>query len=384
MTPADRALIRNPMTGEEPAESGQYQHREAREALRPQPLFGARALADWVFEGGAPERRIPGHRWRARWQAWWFEHHWRTEESRLAQLPLPADPLFVTGLWRSGTTVLHELLHAASGWATPRTWQCFNPSTCFLTPPPQENASTTRPMDAGRIATLGAQEDEFALLLLGEPSVYRAFIDPRRLRECGERLWQQKEGELPRWQHFVRGIAAASPGMRLLLKSPSHSFRLPLLCRLFPSAQFVWIGRDTADLLASNARMWSAMFERYALWGSPPRQLEDFLREMQRACVRVLEWCLANLSRERLLWLDFEAVRSDPRAALMAVAHFAARGAGETELQRWESALDRVLAAVPLHPGQRSQTRTEPVARELESIASAMRERFGPPHQVRR
>jgi omega-hydroxy-beta-dihydromenaquinone-9 sulfotransferase len=351
--------------------------------MSPQPLFGARALADWVFAGGVPQRGIPGHRWRSRWQAWWFEHHWRTEESRLAHLPLPADPLFITGLWRSGTTVLHELLHAASGWPTPRTWQCFNPSTCFLTAPPRVNASASRPMDAGRITALGAQEDEFALLLLGEPSVYRAFIDPRRLRECGEWLWQQKEGELTRWQHFVRGMAAASPEMRLLLKSPSHSFRLPLLCRLFPSAQFVWIGRDTAEVLTSNARMWGAMFERYGLWRTPPEQLEDFLRDMQRACVRVLEWCLANLSRERLFWLDFEALRTDPRAALTAVARFAARGAGETELRRWESAIDRVLGAVPLNPGQRSQAAAEPVSRELESIMGAMRRHFGSSDQVR-
>ncbi|TLZ38162.1 MAG: hypothetical protein E6K24_01165, partial [Gammaproteobacteria bacterium] len=138
----------------------------------PKPLFGARALADWVFARGSPQRRIPAHRWRATWHAWWFEHHWHTEESRLARLPLPADPLFITGLWRSGTTAMHELLHAASGWPTPLTWQCFNPSTCFLTGPPREDASVSRPMDRGRIAALGAQEDEFALLLLGEPSVY--------------------------------------------------------------------------------------------------------------------------------------------------------------------------------------------------------------------
>jgi omega-hydroxy-beta-dihydromenaquinone-9 sulfotransferase len=348
--------------------------------MNPQPLFGARALADWVFAGGAPQRRIPGHRWRAGWQAWWFEHHWRTEESRLAQLPNPADPLFITGLWRSGTTALHELLRAASSWPTPLTWQCFNPSTCFLTAPPRQDASTSRPMDEGRVTTLGAQEDEFALLLLGEPSVYRGFIDPRRLRASGERLWRQQEGELTRWQQFVRGVAAAAdPGTRLLLKSPNHSFRLPLLCRWFPRCQFVWLGRHTGEVLASNARMWQAMCARYALWDCPPGQLEEFLRDMLRACVDVLEWCLTHLTREQFLWVDFEALRTDPRTVLAAVARFAQPSADPAMPAHWESAIDRAVEAVPVYTGQRSPMPPGPEVDELESIMCVMRERFGIP-----
>ena len=75
---------------------------------------------------------------------------------------LPVDPVFILGLWRSGTTVLHELVNACGGWVTPQTWQCFHPSTCFLTGPPAHTAAAQRPMDRGLIATEGPQEDEFA------------------------------------------------------------------------------------------------------------------------------------------------------------------------------------------------------------------------------
>ena len=347
------------------------------EVMSPQPLFGGRALTDWVFAGGLPQRRIPGYRWRANWQAWWFERHWHAAETRLAPLPLPADPVFIMGLWRSGTTALHELVRAASGWPTPFTWQCFNPSICFLTEPPRADASATRPMDAGRIAALGAQEDEFALLLLGEPSVYRGLIDPRRLRSCGQQLWQQREGGLTRWQHFVRGIAASHEA-RVLLKSPNHSFRLPLLCRLFPRAQFVWIGRNISEVLASNVRMWRAMCEHYALWECPTEQLEGFLDDMVQACVAVLEWCLESLSRERLLWVDFESLCADPRSTLMAVARFTARSSSDASaFAHWESAIDRALQTVPVHFGQRSLAPAEPASRALEKIMDAARNRFG-------
>ncbi len=53
------------------------------------------------------------------------------------------------------------------------------------TRPSSRSASSVRWI-AGGSQPHGPQEDEFALLLLGEPSVYRGFIDPRRLRECAE------------------------------------------------------------------------------------------------------------------------------------------------------------------------------------------------------
>ncbi|HTW74005.1 MAG TPA: sulfotransferase, partial [Steroidobacteraceae bacterium] len=230
--------------------------------------YGARALAAWIRAGGTPQRRMPAHALKLRWHAHWFEQNWQAQTQRLQTLAAPDAPVFILGMWRSGTTVLHELLAACTGWNTPLTWQCFRPSTCFITRAPTEQAVVERPMDEGRISTLGPQEDEFALLLLGEPSVYRGFIDPRRLPECAAGLWEQPGGaaSLARWQLFVRGIAAQSADRRLLLKSPNHSFRLPLLSSLFPDAKFIWIGRHVGELLASNLRMWRAMIGLYGLW----------------------------------------------------------------------------------------------------------------------
>jgi omega-hydroxy-beta-dihydromenaquinone-9 sulfotransferase len=345
--------------------------------MKPRPLFGGRSLARWIEAGGRPQRHIPARRLRSAWQTWWFERNWRTEERQLESLPLPADPVLIIGLWRSGTTALHELVRTATGWATPQTWQCFNPSTCFLSAPPREDASMTRPMDQGTISALGPQEDEFALLLLGEPSVYRGFVDPRRLRECGERLWRADEGALPRWQQFVRGVAAGFPGTRLLLKSPSHTFRLPHLGALFPQAQFVWIGRHTGEVLASNLRMWSAMMQRYALWQCPDAALEEFLNDMIGACTRVLEWSLANLTRERLLWVDFEALRTDPRTVLAAVIRFAYKNADPSVRAQVAARIDPALDAVPVLPGERAELPAWPGVRELEQLMLAARARFG-------
>lgn len=286
-----------------------------------------------------------------------------------------ADPLFIVGPWRSGTTVLHELVNACGGWVTPQTWQCFSPSTCFLTGAPARAAAVKRPMDRGIIATEGPQEDEFALLLLGEQSIYRGLIDPRRLLECGTASWYGGECDLERWRHFVRGVATGGNG-RLLLKSPGHTFRIPSLRKLFPQARFIWIGRHPGEILASNARMWSAMMSVYALWDCPSGTVERFLREAVRACNAVLERCLAEMTPEHLLWVDFEALQTDPQRVLRQILRFAGDRSEPSE-QALAADIQRALGSVPIHRGERAAMPEDEFVLQLERTMRAARRRFG-------
>lgn len=346
----------------------------------PRPLYGSRPLADWVRAGGRPARPAGAHALKLAWHAYWFEHNWRTTAQRLAAQPLPADPVFILGFWRSGTTVLHELIAAATRWTTPQTWQCFHPSTCFLTGPPAREAAADRPMDRGRIATLGPQEDEFALLLLGEPSAYRGFIDPRRLGECAQLTREPDADELARWQTFLRGIASrpAHTATPLLLKSPGHTFRLPCLRTLFPRARFIWIGRDSGEVLASNVRMWRAMMERYALWAEPADALDRFLLEALDTCAAMLERCLDEMPAERLLWIDFAELTAEPRRTLASALRFL-EPAATANPARTAQQVDQALAQVPVHAGSRAGTPADERARAMDRVMVAARQRFGRP-----
>jgi omega-hydroxy-beta-dihydromenaquinone-9 sulfotransferase len=340
-----------------------------------QPLYGGEKLADWIRAGGRPDRKISVYFPRLRWHAYWFERNWQTQARKLAGAGLPEDPVFILGPWRSGTTVLHELLIATNTWDTAQTWQCFNPSTCFLYTPRSADRSVRRPMDQGNIRTFGPQEDEFALLLLGEPSIYRGLIDPRRLRECAAELWSPGSGELHRWQTFLRGLTvnAARP---LLLKSPSHTFRLPLLKALFPRARFIWIGRHTGELLASNARMWRAMTDRYGLWDFPPAALEGLLQDMVQACCTALTWCLDEMSSESLLWVDFDELRTDRKKLLRRIWSFL-RPQIPVDHEIATTGINQALGRVSVHDGSRASMPEDRSARQLENVMTEARRRFG-------
>ncbi len=344
-------------------------------------LYGGRALTEWILTGGRPDSAPLAHRARLRWQASWFELNWRTASARLASLPLPLDPVFIVGPWRSGTTALHELLAAATQWPTPQTWQCFNPSTCFLVKAAPRAATIERPMDAGIISSRSPQEDEFATLLLGEDSVYRGFIDPRRLPECGAHLWSADDSAgasalLPRWQTFIRGVAAGSEPRRLLLKSPNHTFRMVALRRCFPRAQFIWMGRRSQEVVASNLKMWRAMMERYALWSCPTGVLEEFLRQALRACAVALARALEELSPAQFLWVEFDDFRTNPSSVLHAVLEF-------LQMERAAPAerdarIRRALQDITVHAGSRLLAPADPIGQELDALMARARERFGP------
>jgi hypothetical protein len=283
--------------------------------LGPILFHGGDRLRAWIESGGLPERPVGLRGLRLRWSGFWFERHAAMTARICAATVLPSNPTFIVGLWRTGSTALHGLLAEETRWTTPRTWQCFRPAEFLLMPQPRQR-EVRRPMDEWYIGTRSPQEDEFAALLLGEPSLYRAFIDPRRLDELTA-LLDQWRGQIDtgveplsnRWETFLKAVLVQTPGP-LLLKSPNHTFRLPWLAKRFPDAQFIWITRSTSEVLASNCRMWAAMIERYGLWRHDPAALEAFLRIAIRNHDALLDWARGALS-ERIHVVTLEEVMRD-------------------------------------------------------------------------
>src|SRR5258706_15240132 len=86
-----------------------------------------------------------------------------------ARVELGAPPIFIIGHWRSGTTLLHEMLCLDKRHAWPSTYACMNPSHFLITERAAQSsgagqASVKRPMDNMTISLASPQEDEFALV----------------------------------------------------------------------------------------------------------------------------------------------------------------------------------------------------------------------------
>ncbi len=289
-------------------------------------LPAGKALAAWLRQGATSGKAPRARLWAYRWKAYWFDSNWRRQAMLHPPSPFEGPGgeklVFVMGFWRSGTTLLHELLAAGPGMAAPRTWQCMNPSAFRIAGAPPKGEAVARPMDAMRVDALSPQEDEFALLALGAPSVYRAWLDPRRWQEVLPALEQDTWLALPEsawlagWRTFL-GWCMPAGAAHLVVKSPNHVFRLKALHRAWPRARFVWTLRDPVETWQSNRKMWRAMSAMYALWS--PRDADAFDRLLLKAMTEyatTLRWAADNTAAT---YVDFDELGRDPAKVMQSL-----------------------------------------------------------------
>ena len=182
---------------------------------------------------------------------------------------LKEPPLFVLGHWRSGTTLLHELLMLDPRHICPNTYQCFDPihftwTEWFVPTLIRWMLPKTRPMDDVQAGWDRPQEDEFALVNLGVPSPYLVWAFPNHGPVADEYLdlislpAAEREAWKRTWREFVQRIALAGDG-RIVLKSPTHTARVRTILEVFPDAKFVHIVRDPLVLFPSTMRLWKSL-----------------------------------------------------------------------------------------------------------------------------
>lgn len=262
------------------------------------------------------------------WQARLGSANWAISRRLVAdvQTAVPENSVVVVGLWRSGTTLMHELLAAATGFPAPETWQCMNAANFRLRGRPA-SMSAVRPMDGMRVDSTSPQEDEFALLTLGVPSAYRAFLMPHRLASLhftlDELHWRNDSAWFQTWEDFLK---AAMPNPHApkpwLLKSPGHIFRLQAILRRHPSTRVVWMARDPAATFHSNLRMWPEMFALYGLTKHDTLALQEFLAAAFVAAAEALHWCKATLSTTQFTVVPLESLERAPENAVMSICEF--------------------------------------------------------------
>jgi Sulfotransferase family len=176
-------------------------------------------------------------------------------------------PLFIVGLPRTGTSILHELLAQDPANRVPMTWEVMHPW-----PPPERATYTTDPRIAQvdrhfagvdrlipgfkAMHPMGAtlpQEcvaltaHDFASMVFHPtyrvPS-YQAWLDAADLR--GVYASHRRQLQYLQWR---------CPGERWVLKSPGHLWALDALLAVYPDARIVQTHRDPLKVVASLANL---------------------------------------------------------------------------------------------------------------------------------
>lgn len=246
--------------------------------------------------------------------------------SKIADTKIEQPPLFIIGHWRSGTTLLHELMVLDERYAYPTTYECMAPHHYLLTEWFFSNycgwlMPKQRPMDNMAAGWKHPQEDEFALLNMGVPSVYERIAFPNHPPPHVNFLDMQDipTEELERWsqalRHFVQ-MLTFDKQKQIVLKSPTHTGRIEVLSRLFPGAKFIHIARNPYSIFPSTRRLWQSLDEVQGLQLPKHKELDEFVFSALEVMYRGYEQQRTLLDTEHLFETRYEDLVRDPVAEI--------------------------------------------------------------------
>jgi hypothetical protein len=221
----------------------------------------------------------------------------------LKNTPVPKDPIFIIGHWRTGSTLLHQLMSLDPQMTTPTLFQVAVPDSFLVSYPYyrpifKRVISKHRPMDQVRIGMDEPQEDEYAIYRLTCYSPLENLVFPKSgsyfLNHGASFL--PPDDKLEQWKKDVTGFYKKlhfKRRKRIISKNPFNSFRINVLCDMFPGARFIHIVRHPDDVIPSTINMWDILQKQNRL--NKPVIPPDF-----RETVGVLENLLTAIENDRV------------------------------------------------------------------------------------
>jgi hypothetical protein len=270
-------------------------------------------------------------------------------------------PIFILGHWRSGTTLLHELMICDERFSYPTTFECMAPHQFLLTEEIFAHwfsflVPTTRPMDNMKAGFDRPQEDEFALCMLGVGSPYLRIAFPNRPPQFDEYLDLENvpPAKLRRWKEalmtFLKMITYKS-GKRLVLKSPPHTARIKTLKDMFPDGIFIHIIRDPFVVYASTVNLWRTLYRTQGMQTPTFAGLEEHVLATYLRMYERLEEGKKLLGPERFYEVRYEDLVKDPVSAVARIyEHF-----GLGEFEKCQPRLEAYLATIKGYETNRYQ-----------------------------
>ncbi len=241
---------------------------------------------------------------------------------KIQRTTIEHDPIFVIGHWRSGTTLLHELLVRDPRHTYPDTYDCFapnhflvsgwwmRPSLGFLLP-------SRRPIDNMPAGWSHPQEDEFALCNMGVPSPYLTAIFPNRPPQCQQYLDLRDapaEG-VERWKRglhwFLQCLTLRNP-KRIVLKSPPHPARIRTLLEMYPRAKFVHIVRDPFVIFPSTMNLWKRLYRDQGLQVPRCEGLDEYVFETFTRMYEAFDRDCESFGPSQCCEVRYEELVADP------------------------------------------------------------------------
>jgi len=241
------------------------------------------------------------------------------------------EPLFIVGLPRSGTTLLHILLAADPAHRAPITWEVMSPS------PPTSDDREKRIRQAARdlaalrwlaptfetVHTTGAELPQECVSLMSPTFMSDQFDTMYNMPTY--RAWFFSQDLRPAYEFHRRSLQHLQfreSAERWILKAPAHMFAAPALLSIYPDARFVQIHRDPLEAVASVSSLVTILRRVFSDSVDPVQVGSDALFYWSQALKTFLR-ARDQLTTSRVCDLRYTDLCCDPIAATRCVyEHF--------------------------------------------------------------
>ena len=190
-----------------------------------------------------------------------FERH-----PEILDEPVPA-PVFVVGLQRTGTTMLHRLLAADPGLRALASWEALNPAPLARRPWHRRDPRIGRAVlaehglgylapDFFAIHPVEAEAPEEEVILLDYS--FLSTVAEATLHVPTFAAWLEEQDQTPAYDYLkkmLRLLQWQARGERWVLKTPHHLEWIDTLLAVFPDARIIQTHRDPVKTLASFCSM---------------------------------------------------------------------------------------------------------------------------------
>jgi hypothetical protein len=212
------------------------------------------------------------------------------------------NPVFITGLPRSGSTFLHDLFSHDPANRVPLTWEVM-----FPLPFPKRTKDNTE-------SRIRKAESRLRMMRLFNPSVVKAHpIGARLPQECIAILSYSLRSEeflcmfwVPSYEKWLRAqdmrqayrfhrefighLPCPSSAVRWVFKAPDHVYSLDALIDTYPDARIVFLHRDPMKVLGSVASLAMKLRSAFSNHIDPLRTGINEARVLNEVTLKMMEF----------------------------------------------------------------------------------------------
>lgn len=247
----------------------------------------------------------------------------RRYRKRLEQQPVNAEPVFILGHWRSGTTFVHNVLALDKHFGYTTTYQTVFPHLMLWGQPFFKKTMSwlmpdKRPTDNMELNVDLPQEEEFALSNMMDCSYYNFWFFPRNMMEyCDKYLIlktatpEEKEKFRSTFLKLIKISLWNTRGQQFLSKNPPHTGRIKEILEIFPNAKFIYLMRNPYTVFESTRSFFTNTIRPLKLQDISDEELESNILEIYARLYKKYEEDKKLIPAGNLIEIKFEDFEKD-------------------------------------------------------------------------